>query len=62
MMLIRRIERFIHRSGVSASTLGRRALGDPRFVHDLRNGRQPRPETLARLKAWLEREEQRSCR
>ena len=27
---------------------------DPRFVFDLRNGRDPRPETVARVRAYLE--------
>ena len=29
-------------------------LGDPRFVFDLRNGRDPRPRTVARVRAFLE--------
>jgi hypothetical protein len=29
-------------------------MGDPRFVFDLRNGRDPRPETIARVRAYLE--------
>jgi hypothetical protein len=29
-------------------------VGDPRFVFDLRNGRDPRPQTIARVLAWLE--------
>ena len=30
------------------------ALGDPRFVFDLRNGREPRPLTAARVRRFLE--------
>jgi len=29
-------------------------MGDPRFVFDLRKGRDPRPETIARVRAYLE--------
>jgi hypothetical protein len=29
-------------------------MGDPRFVFDLRNGRDPRPGTVARVRAYLE--------
>jgi hypothetical protein len=29
-------------------------MGDPRFVFDLRNGRDPRPDTVARVRAYLE--------
>jgi hypothetical protein len=29
-------------------------MGDPRFVFDLRNGREPRPATVRRVLAFLE--------
>jgi hypothetical protein len=29
-------------------------MGDPRFVFDLRNGRVPRPRTVARVRAYLQ--------
>jgi hypothetical protein len=29
-------------------------MGDPRFVFDLRNGRDPRPRTVERIRAYLE--------
>ena len=29
-------------------------MGDPRFVFDLRNGRDPRPRTIKRVLAYLE--------
>jgi hypothetical protein len=29
-------------------------MGDPRFVFDLRRGRDPRPGTIARVRAYLE--------
>ena len=33
---------------------GREVVGDPRFVFDLRKGREPRPLTVARVRAFLE--------
>jgi hypothetical protein len=29
-------------------------MGDPRFVFDLRKGREPRPRTVERIRAFLE--------
>jgi hypothetical protein len=48
-----KIERFLRRTSMSASRFGRLALGDPRLVHDLRNGRELRPPTVARVEAFL---------
>ncbi len=61
MILLRRIEAHLKRSGTRPTRLGRQAMGDPRFVFDLRNGRQPRPATIARMLAWIEAEEGRSA-
>lgn len=57
MHLHRRVETYLRHSGMTATRFGREAMGDPRFVFDLRNGRSPRPETSARLAAWLDRRE-----
>ena len=63
MDLLRRVERALRRNGLSPTRLGREAVRDPRFVLDLRKGRAPRPETVARVTAWLDRAEgRRSCR
>jgi len=59
MDLLRRVERHMRRRGMAPSRFGREAAGDPRFVFDLRNGRQPRPATAARIAAWLAREQGR---
>ncbi|WBO22175.1 hypothetical protein [Sphingomonas abietis] len=58
MHLLTRIQHYLRRSGTSASTFGRRVVGDPRFVHDLRNGREPRIKTERRIHAWLDRHEE----
>ena len=52
--LLRDVERFLRRSDVAPTRFGREAVGDPRFVFDLRNGRDPRPGTVARVLAYLE--------
>jgi hypothetical protein len=39
---------------VAPARFGRDAVGDPRFVFDLRKGREPRPRTIARVLAYLE--------
>ena len=56
MHLLREIEIFLRSSGVPPTSFGRRAVNDPRFVFDLRRGREPRPETVARVVDFLEDE------
>ncbi|MEO7564408.1 MAG: hypothetical protein ABIR63_04360 [Sphingomicrobium sp.] len=52
--LLREVEKFLRRSDVPPTRFGREAVGDPRFVFDLRNGRDPRPGTVARVVAYLD--------
>jgi hypothetical protein len=52
--LLRDVENFLRRSDTPPTRFGRDAVGDPRFVFDLRNGRDPRPRTVARIRAYLE--------
>lgn len=54
MHLLREVEKFLRQSDVAPTRFGRDAVGDPRFVFDLRNGRDPRPATIARVRAYLE--------
>lgn len=54
-MLLDRIEMHLINHRISATRFGRRAVGDPRFVLDLRLGRRPRRRTLKRLTAYLDR-------
>lgn len=54
MHLLREVERFLRQADIPATRFGREALGDPRFVFDLRNGRDPRPGTVAKVRAYLE--------
>lgn len=52
-MLIRRIEKFLHETGMPWTKFGRLAAHDPRFVADLRNGRTPRAETQRRIEQFI---------
>ena len=53
MSLLDRIEKHLKQNHISATCFGRRAVGDPRFVLDLRMGRRPRRRTIERLEAYL---------
>jgi hypothetical protein len=52
--LLRDVENFLRISNVPPARFGREVMGDPRFVFDLRNGREPRPRTIARIRKFLE--------
>ena len=52
--LLREVEKFLIRSRVAPTRFGRDVVGDPRFVFDLRRGREPRPTTVRRVRAFLE--------
>jgi hypothetical protein len=54
MYLLREVEKFLRYRRVPPTRFGRDAVGDPRFVFDLRNGREPRPQTVARVRTYLE--------
>ena len=54
MKLLDRIEAHLKETHMAATRFGRRAVGDPRFVLDLRNGRRPRRRTRERVEAYLE--------
>jgi hypothetical protein len=58
MCLLTRIHRHLHRTGMAARRFGLVTMGDPRFVFDLRNGREPRSETARRVHAWLDAQEE----
>jgi hypothetical protein len=52
-MLIPKIERFLRKTGMSATRFGRLATRDPRFVADLRNGRTPRGAMERRVEHFM---------
>ncbi len=52
-MLIRRIEKFLRETDMPPTKFGRLAAHDPRFVLDLRGGREPRPLMEARCDSFI---------
>jgi len=52
--LLRDVEKFLRQNDTPPTRFGREAVGDPRFVFDLRNGRDPRPRTIERVRAYLQ--------
>lgn len=62
MHLLSIIERHLRNSGVAPTRFGRDAVNDPRFVLDLRNGREPRQGTAARVCAYMERCDREAAR
>ena len=54
MHLLREVERFLRIREIPAARFGRDVMHDPRFVFDLRRGREPRIETVTRVRAYLE--------
>lgn len=51
--LLMEVERCLRKRNIAASRFGREFAGDPRFVFDLRRGREPRPRTAARVLAFI---------
>ena len=59
MELLRSIDRFCARAGMSPSRFGWEAVRDARLVHDLRRGRRPGARMVARIRAFLAQGEAR---
>ena len=57
MHLLRRIELYLRDSNTPPTRFGRESVHDPRFVFDLRMGREPRPPTRQRVSDYLDRRE-----
>ena len=47
------ISKFLRETGMSEQAFGRKFNGDHRLVSDLRAGRELRPRTVNRLKAFM---------
>lgn len=62
MHLLSSIEKFLRKSGTPPTRFGREAVGDPRFVLDLRNGREPRAATISRVSDYLARQQAKGIR
>lgn len=59
MHLGREIEGFLRRTGMPPTKFGRLAVNDPRFVLDVRMGREPRSHTTRRVIAFIAAQEHR---
>lgn len=57
LFLASRIELYLKRTGMRPTRFGRDVMRDPRFVFDLRRGRQPGTATVTRVTRWLDRRE-----
>lgn len=49
------------RHSIRWTDFGRRAVGDPRFVGDIQNGRRPNCNTVARVREFLQQLECDAC-
>jgi 2,4-dienoyl-CoA reductase-like NADH-dependent reductase (Old Yellow Enzyme family) len=56
-MLLERIEKHLKSRRMPPTRFGRAVVGDPRFVFDLRDGREPRTATVERVLAYLARQD-----
>lgn len=54
MELLDQIETYLAQHRMPPSKFGRLAVGDPRFVEDLRGGRHPRARTCERVRTYLQ--------
>ena len=59
-MLLQRIEQHLKSTSTPPTRFGRDALGDPKFVFQLRAGREPRAVTVSRVLAYIERQQRRA--
>jgi hypothetical protein len=53
-MLLERIERHMQAKKMAPTRFGRDAVGDPQFVFQLRQGREPRARTVQRVLDYLD--------
>lgn len=56
-MLLQRIEKHLRVRRMPPTRFGREAVGDPCFVFDLRDGREPRSKTVVRVLRYLDEAE-----
>jgi 2,4-dienoyl-CoA reductase-like NADH-dependent reductase (Old Yellow Enzyme family) len=52
-MILRKIENYLKRTGMAATSFGRAVARDPRLVHDMRRGRVPGPRMTRRIAAFI---------
>jgi hypothetical protein len=56
-MLIDRIDAFLRARRMAPTRFGREAVGDSKFVLQLRDGREPRAKTVRKVTEYLDRHE-----
>ncbi|HEX6959317.1 MAG TPA: hypothetical protein VF194_15145 [Ferrovibrio sp.] len=47
------VEAYLERSGMKPATFGRKAVGDPTFVFDIRRGRSPSLAVVERVQRFI---------
>jgi 2,4-dienoyl-CoA reductase-like NADH-dependent reductase (Old Yellow Enzyme family) len=52
-VLIEQIEAYLRRTKTTPTRFGREALGDPNFVFNLLDGREPRKKTVRKVLAFI---------
>lgn len=52
--LLTEVDAFLRRTQMPQSTFGRKAIGDPRLLNDMRNGRELRTKTQQRIRDFME--------
>ncbi len=62
MTLLKSVETYLRTRDIPASRFGREVARDPRFVFDLRRGREPRAATQARVIAFMSGDSGREVR
>jgi len=54
-MLLHQVEKYLRLTRTPPARFGRDALGDPNFVFDLKDGREPRAATRSRVLSYIAR-------
>jgi len=54
-MLLHKVEQHMRATRIPPTRFGRESVGDPRFVFDLRAGREPRTQTVEKVLRYLDR-------
>ncbi len=54
MTLLAKIEAFLDRTGMSQTAFGTKALNDPPFVQQLRDGRDPKMSTAEKVQSFMD--------
>ena len=51
--VLQKVEHFLQATAMRPTMFGRRAVNDPRLVLDMRNGREPGPQTIERIEQFI---------